>query len=60
MPSARWYGPEKRRCTVRDARAGFGVSGTRVGIASRFREIESRAGAVGSPGGWSIPVSGAA
>eukprot|EP00965_Chrysotila_dentata_P117152 3871582-Pleurochrysis_carterae.AAC.2 len=60
MPSGRWNGPEKRRSTVRDARAGFGTSGTCVGIALCVRGPESRVGAAGSPGGWSVPVSGAA
>eukprot|EP00965_Chrysotila_dentata_P172232 5683655-Pleurochrysis_carterae.AAC.4 len=60
MPSGRWYGPEKSRSTVRDASAGFGESGTQVGIASCSREMESRVGAGGSPGGWSTPGSWAA
>eukprot|EP00965_Chrysotila_dentata_P139427 4610300-Pleurochrysis_carterae.AAC.4 len=57
MPSGRWYGPEKSRSTVRDASAGFGESGTRVGIASCSRVMEFRVGAAGNPGGWSTPAS---
>eukprot|EP00965_Chrysotila_dentata_P114075 3772185-Pleurochrysis_carterae.AAC.1 len=53
MPSGRLNGPEKRRSTVRDVRAGCCASGTSRGI-SLTRESGSLDGtAAGSPGGWS-------
>eukprot|EP00965_Chrysotila_dentata_P063737 2112089-Pleurochrysis_carterae.AAC.1 len=57
MPSGRLKGPEKRRRTVRESRAGSWVSGTSRGISWTRLSGSSVGVAAGKPGGWSEPVS---
>eukprot|EP00965_Chrysotila_dentata_P261968 6214427-Pleurochrysis_carterae.AAC.1 len=60
MPSGLWKGPENNKSTVREESAGLVASGVCVGNSDGFGLSEVRTGALGSPGGWSLPVSWAA
>eukprot|EP00965_Chrysotila_dentata_P007334 237547-Pleurochrysis_carterae.AAC.1 len=60
MPSGRWKGPENNKSTVREECAGLVTSGVCAGILDGFGLSEIRTGTLGSPGGWSLPVSWAA
>eukprot|EP00965_Chrysotila_dentata_P028205 938153-Pleurochrysis_carterae.AAC.1 len=57
MPSGRRKGPEKRSNTVLEASAGFEDSGMHDGRDFSLSERVGAIGTVGSPGGWSWPVS---
>eukprot|EP00965_Chrysotila_dentata_P230784 6197989-Pleurochrysis_carterae.AAC.2 len=57
IPSGRLNGPEKRRCTARNVCADSPVSGTSQGISWICGDVSAGGAALGSPGGWSTPVS---
>eukprot|EP00965_Chrysotila_dentata_P171520 5660537-Pleurochrysis_carterae.AAC.1 len=60
MPSGRRNGPEKSSSTVLEDKAGIGGSGGEVGEGLALRVSVGAIVALGSPGGWSWPVSRAA